>query len=282
MDTLEVIQPSLLFAPYVRQYWFLSLDTSGAQRIIPFGCTGITFFRGGGTYVVSTEKMPVVSHVSGQSTEYIDLTYSGNHDSVTIVLTPVGASVFFKIPVNELINRKIPIDILSDPRLKELDKRLSETVDNKECVDLIECFLSKRFSEDENYDRKRLTAVIRSVNAGESDLSELARVACLSYKQFKRIFTRQIGTGPKDFMRIMRFQQAQHLLQIHSDMTLIRLAHECGYYDKSHLIKEFKNMSGYTPGEFLSICDPYSEYHAFFRSVFLDLNIKSEPGSYCQ
>lgn len=43
--------------------------------------------------------------------------------------------------------------------------------------------------------------------------------------------------------------------------------------DKSHLIREVKFLSGYTPNEFLSNADPYSDNRSLFQSFFVDIRI---------
>ena len=95
---------------------------------------------------------------------------------------------------------------------------------------------------------------------GEIRVSDLASSVFLSTKQFLRVFTGHIGISPKDFLRIVRFQHALYMLQSTPAMTFSRLACECGFYDQPHLINEFKIFSGYTPGEYLSLCAPYSDY----------------------
>ena len=47
----------------------------------------------------------------------------------------------------------------------------------------------------------------------------------------------------------MRFQAAtQHKTGEKVDLTDI--AHNCGYYDQSHFINDFREFSGYTPKEY--------------------------------
>ena len=58
-------------------------------------------------------------------------------------------------------------------------------------------------------------------------VTELASVACLSKKQFERLFNELVG--------------------------------QCGYADQSHFIREFKQFSGYTPLSLLNVCKPYSD-----------------------
>jgi len=274
MENFQVIQPSELLKPYIKQYWFLTLDNviQDSQRLIPFGCCGLTFHR---TSNVLSSKNNFLSraYLLGQSTKYSDIFYSGDIDLIFIVFQPVGAMAFFKIPIDVLYNQHIPIEALEDSQIIELENRLMETRDEVDCVQLIESFLLKRLSEFEDNNHERLRAVMDAVKYKQFSIPMLAQTACLSYKQFKRIFLKNIGLNPKDYLRIIRFQKAVHLLQWQPQKTLSQLAYECDFYDKSHLIREFREFSGYNPMGYLSLCDPYSGYHALFRSAFLDLPI---------
>ena len=91
-------------------------------------------------------------------------------------------------------------------------------------------------------------------------VTELASVACLSKKQFERLFNEMVGANPKEYARVVRFQKSLKLLQRYSeDTNQAQLAYQCGYADQSHFIREFKQFSGYTPLSLLNVCKPYSD-----------------------
>ena len=48
MEKIQVIQPTKLLAPYIKQYWFLRIDDvkQGFQRAIPAGCVALVFHKG--------------------------------------------------------------------------------------------------------------------------------------------------------------------------------------------------------------------------------------------
>lgn len=119
-----------------------------------------------------------------------------------------GAKAFFAMLANELLESTIPIDAISDPGLIELQNYLIDTPDIWSCVRQIESFLIKRLHIEKAYNYQRMNAVIQSINAGQTNIENLAQTSCLSYKQFKRIFSEYIGANPKDFLRIVRFQKA--------------------------------------------------------------------------
>ena len=174
------------------------------------------------------------------------------------------------MPMNELSGQSIALDALSDPHIMELEGRLMDIADNQTCAHLIEQFLLKRLYQFEEYNYKPLISAIGTINYRENNVSTLAQEACLSQKQFKRIFTDYVGLNPKEFLQIARFSKTTHTLQTQPLISLDELAYKQGYYDRSHLIKDFKTFSGYTPTEYIASCDPYSDYMSLFQTFFID------------
>lgn len=274
MNKFQVIQPSLLLTPYIKQYWFLALNNVeyNSQRLVPFGCTALSFNRGKRAFSIYEDDYLPQSYIHGITSDYVDIAFSGSIDLICIIFQPAGTKAFFNIPLNELSRSYVSLDLLQDKDLCELEQQLNETVDNLTTIGLIEQFLFHRIYKLEQYKEKRISTVVDAIHQGETSIDRLAEIACLSYKQFKRIFAANIGINPKEYLQIARFQKLYHLLQLNSYKTLEQLADECGYYDKSHLIKELKGFTGLTPSELIEALDPvYSKYHSLFRSAFIDL-----------
>jgi AraC-like DNA-binding protein len=64
-------------------------------------------------------------------------------------------------------------------------------------------------------------------------------------------FRRQIGLAPKMFARVIRFRRVLRLLHEGAG-SLAEVAADAGLYDQPHLNAEFKELSGFTPTEFLT------------------------------
>lgn len=272
MEKFQIIQPSKLLRPYVKQYWFLAIDNAerSSQRYVPSGCTMLTFHRGDRVYSTLHREIPPHASLCGQSVFYTDTIYSGNLNLIAVVFQSIAARAIFGIPMNNIRDKYIDIELLGDTYLSDLEKRLIDTEDNYQCVYLIEQYLLKKLYgfASERFDR--MSTVVQSINSGQQDIAELSKLACLGYKQFKRVFTEYVGLNPKEFLQIARFRKTSHSLQSGKDAHLSRLACEWGYCDKSHLIKDFRAFTGYSPKEYLSISDPYSEYMSLFNSIFIN------------
>ena len=82
---------------------------------------------------------------------------------------------------------------------------------------------------------------------------------CICQRHFQRKFKDATGYTPKEFSRIIKFQYAIEVLRNapHTDLSSIAL--DCGYYDHSHFIKEFKRLAGDVPSYFLTLPNPADE-----------------------
>jgi AraC-like DNA-binding protein len=77
----------------------------------------------------------------------------------------------------------------------------------------------------------------------------LAERLGVTTRHLHRAFTENIGVGPKEYTRSVRLQRALRLAAMSSDWG--RIAVDAGYYDQSHLIADFRDLVGLTPGAFL-------------------------------
>ena len=262
MEEFKEIQPSALLAPYVKYYWLLktACDSPALARTVPMGMMNLIFHRGDRLFSVHDNELHPRAFLSGQEKTFADLEYTGQVNMISVVFRSVGAKAFFDLPMNKINNLRVTAGDLENKELAALEQSLTNTENDKLCILLIEQFLLKRLSRLSEYNLKRIEASIQLINAGQTDIPLLADTACLSTKQFQRIFSEYVGSNPKEFSRTIRFQKALHTLETRPQISLTTLAYECGYFDQSHMIKEFKALSGYTPGEYLVACPPHSDY----------------------
>lgn len=263
MDTFQLIKPSPVLSPYVRHYWILETSdvADKPERIIPFGNIQLTFYSGE-PVLKANEVCRSKALLCGQSIGYTDILPTGRLRIIAVVFHVIGARAFFRLPMDELAGLKISAGDFADRELEQLEEQVASTSDYRECICKIEQFLSSRLRPYQDYNYHRLLRAVQLINhrKGEVRIDELAGETCLSDKQFRRVFSSHVGINPKDFIRTVRFQYALYLLQNNPQLSFSQLAYDSGYYDQAHLINEFKTFSGYTPGEFIAICEPYSDY----------------------
>lgn len=263
MQTFRLISPAPALAPYIRYYWILQDDALRpvSERTLPIGCVQLVFHRGKQLLTAQTSELQPQAFVCGQSFGFSDVVSTGEIEMITVVFQPYAARAFLRIPLHLFFDRTIPADAVEDPELALLSRRIADAPDHNHCIRLIEDFFFRRLTTCPHYNLKRMSAVLDEINLHpQVNIAALSDAACLSNKQLGRVFADYVGTTPKDFLRIVRLQRALYALQQNPGLSFVQLAYECGFSDQSHMIKEFKLFSGYTPAEYLAVCAPVSDY----------------------
>ena len=79
-----------------------------------------------------------------------------------------------------------------------------------------------------------------------------------SRKRLVAGFREQVGVPPKTLGRVLRFHHALELLS-GTGGPAAEIAAACGYADQAHMIREFRAVSGLTPGAMASRGWPRSD-----------------------
>jgi hypothetical protein len=73
-----------------------------------------------------------------------------------------------------------------------------------------------------------------------------------SRQHLGRRFNEEFGLSPKLAARIVRFERARRMLQARASTTAVAaVAAACGYFDQSHLHRDFADLAACTPREWL-------------------------------
>ena len=93
---------------------------------------------------------------------------------------------------------------------------------------------------------RRVTDYIRANLAADLAISELAAQAGLSSFHFARVFRRETGETPHQFVTRLRLEQAARLLRA-TRQTVLQIAIAVGFESASHFSVQFKRGYGVTP-----------------------------------
>jgi len=261
-------RPSYPLSLFVKQYWAiddcLAQGQEHVQRIVPNGLMELMFYLGNRPVALDSNRHLMGSSVlSGQQKGYYDLVVSGKVSLFSISFKPQGACMFFDMPINEFFDQSIPLNFLVKDAAAELESGLYEATTFEVKIGIVEKFLLNRLKKcGKEYELKRISHTVDLINQskGAVEIDELSSAACLSRKQLERTFSNFIGTSPKQFLKTVRFQNSLHEKHKNGNQPLTELAYSCGYYDQSHMINEYKQLSGKTPSQYFAECEPFSDY----------------------
>jgi AraC-like DNA-binding protein len=190
--------------------------------------------------------------VSGLGDTYTLVEFGESYTSIDLELTPLGAYRVLGRPLHELARSVVSLEDLFGRSGRELAERLRLTAGWDQAFDLVEDFLLARALEGPAptpavawaWERMRATA-------GRATVRELADELGCSRRYLQTKFGEQIGLGPKTVARLIRFEAVCRSLE-RTPGRWAEIAAAAGYCDQSHLNRDFRDLAGTTPTEFVS------------------------------
>lgn len=253
------ISPSPALARYVRSFWVLEHEVSAGQpyihRTMADGCAELIFhYKGRFDEILANDKTELSfnSGVHGQSQSFRRFLIREDFAIFGVYLYPFAVPVLFGIPSTEISNEMPDIVTFLGNKGAELEEKMMLAADTSERVRIMSEFLENCLRKNQPSEPAVFSVINQIIQSnGIASVPELAASSFLSTRQFERKFKAFSGFSPKLFSRIIRFQSA---LNAYGDKekSLTEIAYECGYYDQSHFIHDFKAFSGDHPRFYFS------------------------------
>lgn len=264
----NISKPAGFLSHYVKQYWSLEncipTGKEHIQRIVPNGLFELIIYLD--DKPIATTPQKTISDniiITGQLKSYHELKVTGKLSLFAIYFLPHGLSMFLDLPIKELFNQSVPLKFIIKDTVNKLEDELSSAKTFEKKIEIAESFLIAQIKKNENkykYDRIRRTVNQINQAKGILKIEDLASESFLSRKQFERTFSDFIGTSPKQFIKIVRFQNAIYEKSQNTELNLTEIAHNCGYFDQAHMINDFKTLSGLTPKNYFESEGIFSDY----------------------
>jgi AraC-like DNA-binding protein len=81
-------------------------------------------------------------------------------------------------------------------------------------------------------------------------IAPIAAAHGLGHPSFVARFRRATGSTPKRYAELVRFHQLIDRMPVAAAAPWSELAVEAGYYDQSHVIRDFRRFTGFTPADY--------------------------------
>lgn len=172
---------------------------------------------------------------------------------------PGGGYNYKNIKIGEIIDHQIPLTDVLDS--KDMIEKITSTKDfNKQIHIFMEHYIHSLalISTIENKKSMKYYMLNRIITTqGNIKIKDLAIEINYSERYVNMKFIEYYGIRPKVFSRIIRFQHVLNSLNNSKcslgDESLIQIANEAGYYDQSHMTKDFSLLSSNTPSKYLTL-----------------------------
>jgi AraC-like DNA-binding protein len=232
--------PPKRLQPYLECFWTKQSGSAVSDYpVLPDGCVDIVY----------SPSMGRELQLVGTMTSSRKFSLSAGDFQFGVRFRPGMSQAFLPVPGVDTVNQSIALSDIWGADSRRLTEQISEGQSTAQCIGLIEQRLTKPA---EITLVQRLCASIAQ-QAGQVRIDELTFQAGLSARQLRRLFLEQVGLSPKHFCRVIRFRNSLSRLSPAKRADWVQVALDCGYYDQAHFINEFRQFSGYTPGEFVAL-----------------------------
>jgi AraC-like DNA-binding protein len=205
----------------------------------------------GEEWVIDGERL--TSFVAGLRNRQVTTLHDGRSFGIHVNVSPPAARGLFGFPLHEFAERQVPLeDVLDEPCLVE---RLHDAGSWSDRFRLLDAVLARRLADAPPPSPEIAWAWARLVAShGAVRIGDLAHELGWSRKRIVARFREEIGLPPKRAARLLRFERARALAESAERPDWARIALESGYYDQSHLINDFRSVTGRTPETFFQDC----------------------------
>ncbi|MCL2825947.1 MAG: helix-turn-helix domain-containing protein [Eggerthellaceae bacterium] len=153
---------------------------------------------------------------------------------------------------SELIDSRISLRLVSSEG-ERLIQQVVEAEDFSHRVEaLLHSTINAKISLTEPFESDLVNGILNIIIARKGDIrvNELALFVGYSVRHLNSLFVRYLGIGPKTFCRFIRFQNLLNHIGGFKG-ALSQAAVEFGYFDHSHMAREFKAYTTLTPKKYL-------------------------------
>jgi AraC-like DNA-binding protein len=246
----------------VERYWFLegaAGDAGSAAPIVPDGRPEIVVHLADPFRRLEGERelRQPRTLFAAQIDRPLRVEPCGAVDLAGIRFRPSGARALVGAPMGELLN--------ATPALSDLALRLARRIeaallaaghDPAARAHALDATLVAALGERRSARRAdaRVALAVREIEraSGAVSVDALARAASLSARQLERAFLRDVGLAPKRFARITRFRAVIGRRTADPAAPWAAVAHDLGYTDQAHLVREFREFAGVSPAAWFS------------------------------
>lgn len=259
MINYRTILPPPVLRPFVRLYWVLESDAPGTEpyvhRTMADGCAELIFHYNGTFEELGPGDAAVPSqhaHLHAQARHYRRFRTNTAFAIFGVYLYPFAIPLLSGHSSASASGHMPGLDALLGTDGKDLEEQIILATCLPARISIMNAFLTQKLLRHACRDEHIFPAIRQMIHAPAAlPLQELSAQYYLSSRQFERKFSTYAGFTPKLYQRIIRFQKAIQAYG-NAERSLTQIAYDCGYYDQSHFIHDFREFSGHHPRHYFS------------------------------
>ncbi|MBL7813873.1 MAG: helix-turn-helix transcriptional regulator [Saprospiraceae bacterium] len=243
--------PTDRLKPYIKYFVLTENELENAYKVFPLSGLVMGFQYKGqlSTITEKHENRLDTAGISGIADSYRIFKNSADVGTILVYFTEIGFTHFAAHPANELFNLSLSLDFVFDKNsVVEVEEKLIGATTDRQRIKIIEQFLMTQL-KDLQTDKLIVEAVkLIYQSHGTIRIKELTEKLFISQSPFEKRFRKIVGTTPKKFASIVRFNTV--LDNLDKTKSLTEICYENKFFDQAHFIKDFKQFTGDTPENF--------------------------------
>lgn len=243
--------PTDKLKPYIKYYVVSENSIESEYKIFPSSGLVIGFQYKGqlSTIKDNIRNKLTTAGITGLSDSYTIFKNSADIGTILVYFTEIGFSHFASLPTNELFNQSVSLDYIFDRNtVAQTEDQLASVHTDKQRIQAVEKFMLLQLKHIQT--DKLIVEAIKLIyqSNGAIRIKELNEKLFISQSPFEKRFRKIVGTTPKKFASIVRFNSI--LDNLSKTKSLTEIGYENNFFDQAHFIKNFKQFSGDTPENF--------------------------------
>jgi len=209
-----------------------------------------TINKGNKLIIEQCDDNKVETHLVSDFNKPVYVHYEGKINEITILFKPLAINSFLEHELNHYntsnFSEFLPFGDYRDAMIKILSLQ-----NDTEKIEAVESYwLSKLIGFQHNF----LETVLSEMMCEKNDavtITELCEKNAISRTTLNKHFGRHICKTPSQFKKILRFRNAVNKYSSDNGRNnLTDIAYGVDYFDQSHMIREFKSVTGLSPKVF--------------------------------
>lgn len=237
-------QPAKEIADYVYCFWQLKtiseLKEPYLYRVVSDGCIDIFFEL----------ENASPNFIMGFCRKYTEFPIGKTFNYFGIRFLPSAFPALFQVSAKEFSN----VSQALQPKLPDFSNRLTAIRSKDSSINGLSELLNAEFGKlifQHNYEPESrfynsLIAIFEK--KGHLDIEQDLKTG-FSPRQLRRKFNYYIGTTPKAFSNVVRFQHILNVKPSRQSLKENKIYFDVGFFDQAHFIKQFKKFYGVSPSE---------------------------------
>lgn len=190
--------------------------------------------------------------ITGPKNKPVGLSFGRDYLMLKASFHPTGLFRLLRMPMQKTVNTGINALDFFNAEVEQVLNELRSTNSYDQMIETVSSFIDTQIQKGILPEEPVDEVAIKMLDPfARYSLPEWASMACLSLRQFERVFTKRVGISPKMYTRIVRFENAMKLKNQFPEKNWSEIAFECEYDDSSHLLREFRQFADFPPGSLL-------------------------------